>query len=412
MSDASSAIVTRERRVARDDDPYTGTFSGHRITRACQQESPLNDIERLTKRKIDLLPTSAESFYDHLEPFRWELVREILVGIRQEDDDDNNNNNNNANSERAASSNRHPLALLRNHETTLLRRIFSYVSDEWARYVRLTIPAPLVGNTHYSRLKFVAGRSPSGWYQRELMDDDDVPTTSTGVDGFVSFSSCGVVEFPEPTGRNVNMMPFVFGDKESLPDFLQCYHNLIEACPYMKDEIGNVGYLTVHESWVDVEQAQRREGLHIESPGVCFSEEPPNATTAFTPGMEHSWGVGYFYGPDRYEGGIYMASNIADTSQVWDALVDKNVPGIVDKHGGCEHLRHLIGEGTKLEAGELIWMTDCTPHEALPQAKSGYRQFFRVVTPCVSHWYADHSTPNPKVPLPDHVTVVHGNKFL
>jgi hypothetical protein len=177
----------------------------------------------------------------------------------------------------------------------------------------------------------------------------------------------------------------------------------------MRDEIGKVGYLTVHESYVDVGKAQRREGLHIESPGV-FCDDEPNAA-AFSPGEEHPWGQGVFYGPDRYEGGIYMASSVSNTSEVWDALVDKNVSGIVNKHGGCEHLRNLIGPGTKLQAGELIWMTDCTPHEAIPQQESGHRQFFRVVTPYVSHWYADHSTPNPKVPFPDHVTVIKGSKF-
>jgi hypothetical protein len=117
------------------------------------------------------------------------------------------------------------------------------------------------------------------------------------------------------------------------------------------------------------------------------------------------------WGPDRYEGGIIMASSVANTSEVWDALVNKNVPGIVDKHGGCEHLRPLFDRGTKLHAGELIWMTDCTPHEALPQESAGHRQFFRVVTPYVSHWYADHSTDNPKVDLPSTVTVIHGSKF-
>ena len=118
-----------------------------------------------------------------------------------------------------------------------------------------------------------------------------------------------------------------------------------------------------------------------------------------------------FRGHDRFDGGIFMASSVTDTSEVWDALVDSRVPGIVNRWGGCEHIRPLVGEGTKLEAGELIWMTDCTPHEALPQAHSGHRQFFRVVTPAVSHWFADHSTENPKVPLPSNVTVVQGDKF-
>ena len=114
---------------------------------------------------------------------------------------------------------------------------------------------------------------------------------------------------------------------------------------------------------------------------------------------------------DRLEGGIFMASTVDNSCEIWDALVDKDTSGIVDRHGGCEHLRPLLGQGTKLKANELVWMTDRTPHEALSQTESGYRQFFRVVSSKVSHWFADHSTPNPLVPLPDHVVLVRGNKF-
>ena len=205
------------------------------------------------------------------------------------------------------------------------------------------------------------------------------------------------------------MLPFVFGDKSSLPLKLQCYHDLIESCPYkyVGDEMGKVGYLTVHEGFVEAGKAQRREGLHIETPGGLV-----DGTAAFSPGTEFiSWGQGMFFETDCYEGGIYMASNLANTSEIWDALVDKNVSGIVDKDGGCEHLRPLLGPGTKLQANQLIWMTDCTPHEALEQETDGHRQFFRVVTSRISHWFALHSTPNPRVSIPDNVTIVRDNKF-
>jgi hypothetical protein len=102
---------------------------------------------------------------------------------------------------------------------------------------------------------------------------------------------------------------------------------------------------------------------------------------------------------------------VDNSSEIWDALVDKNVPGIVDHFGGCEHLRRNLGHGTKLRAGELVWMTDCTPHETLILDEPVYRQFFRVVGPQISHWYASHSTPNPLIPLPEHITVIHGDKF-
>ena len=134
----------------------------------------------------------------------------------------------------------------------------------------------------------------------------------------------------------------------------------------------------------------------------------------FTPGAEHHWGGGDFYGPDKYDGGVFFASSVADASEVWNAPANSRVPGNVDNdnHGGCEHLAFTwLGQGTKFEASELVWMTDCTPHEIFPQKESGCRHFFWVVSPCVSHCYADHSTENPKVPLPSNVTVVRGNKF-
>eukprot|EP00980_Cylindrotheca_fusiformis_P007918 scaffold1696_cov166-Cylindrotheca_fusiformis.AAC.4 len=337
---------------------------------------------------MEMLPATAEDFFEEVANFGWEgVLKLLLTGTRDKNS---------------------PLHIFRDHETTLVREMYSYISNQWARHVKLTIPAALVGQCgEDTLLRFINGRQDEMWRSSEILDS--VPVVSDGFDnGFVAFSRCGYVDFPEPAGRNVNMMPFIFGDKESLPDDLQCYYPLIQQCPYMADDTGEVGYLTVHESYVDAGNAQRREGLHIESPGV-FSDDPDAA--AFTPGLEHQWGAGVFFGPDRYEGGIFMASSVANTSEVWDALVNKNAPGIVDKHGGCEYLRPFFGKGTKLQAGELIWMTDCTPHEALPQEISGHRQFFRVVTPHVSHWYAAHSTMNPKVDLPSDVTVVHTSKF-
>ena len=65
-----------------------------------------------------------------------------------------------------------------------------------------------------------------------------------------------------------------------------------------------------------------------------------------------------------------------------------------------------------LEANELIWMTDTTPHESLPLEPGTYRQYFRLVTSDVSVWYAKHSTPNPKGIKPGSgVRVIYEDKF-
>ncbi len=63
-------------------------------------------------------------------------------------------------------------------------------------------------------------------------------------------------------------------------------------------------------------------------------------------------------------------------------------------------------------ANQLIWLTDRTPHEALPQEHDGCRQFFRLVTSKISVWFEEHSTPNPMVPLPEYVEVIRGSKFI
>eukprot|EP00540_Astrosyne_radiata_P016185 CAMPEP_0116845568 /NCGR_PEP_ID=MMETSP0418-20121206/13340_1 /TAXON_ID=1158023 /ORGANISM="Astrosyne radiata, Strain 13vi08-1A" /LENGTH=56 /DNA_ID=CAMNT_0004476695 /DNA_START=5 /DNA_END=171 /DNA_ORIENTATION=+ len=56
---------------------------------------------------------------------------------------------------------------------------------------------------------------------------------------------------------------------------------------------------------------------------------------------------------------------MAGTSAVWNALVDKSDHSVVDSHGGIEPLHRFLGPPTQLEANELVWLTDRTPHEAL-----------------------------------------------
>ena len=88
-----------------------------------------------------------------------------------------------------------------------------------------------------------------------------------------------------------------------------------------------------------------------------------------------------------------MASNVSGSCRVWDACL-LEPEKIVGDLGDVEHLREVLGEGTDLEEGELIWLTDRTPHESLPVGEERYRQYFRVVTSSVGLWCEQHSTPN------------------
>ena len=384
--------------------------------------NPDRSEQELVQRQVARLPCQANEFFaQHLLPYGWHpVLKTLFLGVRSKLGDDDT----------AVAS---PMSLLRSHESTVLRRIYSYLSHPYAKHVRLTLPADLVGNYHNNYpIRYVNGRrikhfqriGSFGWGFHEGQNErQSLTSTNDAKTGYVSFCKVGNINFPEPSGRNVNMLPFILGDKGSLPDDLQCYYPLIDACPFYREDFGKVAYLTVQESAaVEQGKTQRRPGLHIEAPGVLVpnnadetgdnGDNNEGALCSFKPGVElFRWGTGMFAGPDRYDGGIYTASNVHDTLEVWDALVDCKIPNIVDDHGGCEHLRPLLGPGTKLRAGELVWMTDCTPHEALPQPTTGPRQFFRLVMSDVSHWYAQHSTANPKVPIPDTVTVIGDNKF-
>ena len=98
----------------------------------------------------------------------------------------------------------------------------------------------------------------------------------------------------------------------------------------------------------------------------------------------------------RVHGGIFVCSNVSDSTAVWNCQVFDYDGEVIRKHGNLEHCRSLLGAPSKvLEAGELVWMTDRTPHESLVLKEGTTRQFFRLVTGEVCAWFTAHNTPNP-----------------
>jgi len=228
------------------------------------------------------------------------------------------------------------------------------------------------------------------------------------------------VSFPEFTGISVNMMPFVLGDKTSLPESLHSYWSLVQACKLdqsNKAEIGKIGYLTVDEKEIREDQTtHRRAGLHTDSAGLHVPGLRPSTLASHRRGsgvtrleLETLWGGGYVIDGQR-SGGIYMASNVDDSCQIFNAIVEE--PQMIGHLGSCEHLRSFLGEGVKLKANELCWFTDRTPHESLPLPAGTRRQFFRLVTSQVDVWFQDHSTTNPTgVKPPASTQIIAGSKF-
>jgi hypothetical protein len=71
----------------------------------------------------------------------------------------------------------------------------------------------------------------------------------------------------------------------------------------------------------------------------------------------------YRFGGGEYEalehkmiGGIYMASNVTGSCQLFDVKVSEPQKCIYDDDCNLEHLRHLFGRPRRMAANELIWM--------------------------------------------------------
>jgi len=196
------------------------------------------------------------------------------------------------------------------------------------------------------------------------------------------------VTFPPSSNININMMPFIIGDISSIPEEYRQYWPMIELCHGLQKEAGKVGFLTIHESDTRKGESQRRGGVHVDSPGLMRE----GASYYTEREIECEWGSGAIYTVlDEVFGGIYMASNVRDSTRVWNVRVK---PHAIGHMGDVEHLRDLLCKQNTLHSGQLVWLTDKTPHESLPMKQDCHRQYFRVVSSSVSVWYSKHSTPN------------------
>ena len=113
---------------------------------------------------------------------------------------------------------------------------------------------------------------------------------------------------------------------------------MIASFPVQESEIGKVCYLTVSQGFIRGSDAQGRGGLHIEAPRTSFQSDPSSAAA-----HEHEWGLGrIFFTEDELHRGIHMASNMDNTSCVWDALVDKSASnGCLSSYPYCLNQVHV-----------------------------------------------------------------------
>ena len=297
----------------------------------------------------------------------------------------------------------------------ILKRIVMHVRNYWKENITET-------RSTRNKKRFKQGDMISYLNLHKPVDYKQFPF----VPGYAAEFGQQKIVFPKISGININMMPFVLHKefkKCCLPLYLKEYWKcLIFTCIFDEEQIGKICYLTIHESEVERNDTQRRPGIHTEKP--CKLELRGVPVNVIDNGLGnslilnnqvyHHWGIGIgSYNKDSFDikGGIFMASNVANSCQIWDyQIMDDNCIGYL---GDIEHLRSLLPVSEVMEPNCLYWLTDRTPHEALPLGKKTYRQFFRLVTSRLSLWFEEHSTKNPLGIVPDpHITkIVKGSVF-
>jgi hypothetical protein len=227
------------------------------------------------------------------------------------------------------------------------------------------------------------------------------------------------IVFPEFTGINVNMMPIQASSRKkgfqpTLPKECEQYTEMVMNClepQYTLARFGyikapSVVYLTVMETEVDANHIQRRGGVHIDRHNGFDLQE--NCMS-----QGYHWGIGHMegWGEDFTPiDGIYLANNVSNSCQIYPCKIDSPEIG-TDAHGGLDDKRkQLLPDPIMMKPNRLYWITDTTPHEALPVNTRCKRQFFRLVVGPISHWFSQHNTPSPLGVQPK-CPIVHMNKF-
>lgn len=199
------------------------------------------------------------------------------------------------------------------------------------------------------------------------------------------------IEFPKFAGVKCNMMPIVQGDSSTLPDWCKQYSDFVEQNTL---EPGEIGYLTIDESFVEANTSQRgfsrlgaQRNVHVE---VGWGQEKYLCWGSPSP----LWGGGYSVTLDPTTR-VLIANSVSDTCQVWDTEEKR--------HTDDGDLGHYLGwypaeSGTSLKQNELYELGILTPHECVPQEKAGLRQFVRLIGSGVTG-RESYFTQNPNLPL-------------
>lgn len=180
-----------------------------------------------------------------------------------------------------------------------------------------------------------------------------------------------VIEFPKQQGLRCNMMPFIQGDSSSLPEEYKSYSQIINDNFLEK---GEIGFLTIDESFVDVGKSQRGYNSKGIDRNVHIEVGRVNNKNRWGGGGSSWGGKENTLLDDNTQ--VLIANNISDSCRYWNTI-EKSYTEDGD-------LSEYIGKypketGLLMKKGEVARISIFTPHECISQKESSHRQFFRIV---------------------------------
>lgn len=196
------------------------------------------------------------------------------------------------------------------------------------------------------------------------------------------------IEFPTYTGIRCLMMPYIQGEPESVPEYIQPYYDILKSV-FIKQ--GDIGFLTIDESLV--KQGAPHRGAR------CKYDRPLHTEVGRHPDMKYVWGGGGGWGSSHRvtlnaDVKILIANNTDNTCAIWD---EERSDTTID--GDIGHLAedYPYAQATMLKAGEVHEIGILTPHESLRVSCDTNRQFLRIVSSGV-HGREQYFTENPLMP--------------
>lgn len=197
------------------------------------------------------------------------------------------------------------------------------------------------------------------------------------------------VNFPPFSGIRCLMMPYLQGVVESVPEqYSRGYEDFIEN-NYL--ELGEVGFLTIDESPVEVGKPHRGDRAKFGRALHTEAGRHPDLVCAWG-GGGCSWGGSKRVTLDE-DTQILLANNLDDSCALWNAThYDTSLDGDIGNFSDSYPMKDAI----LMKKGEVHQIGILTPHESLPVKESFFRQFLRIVGVGV-HGREGYFTVNPLV---------------